>query len=476
MLEYKLSEYKSEGCNQMNRNFEAVRVNWKFFSCILGTVFFWYIALFPGRLGYDYALAIRMIQKGDSTNWWTSLFFWFLRITTFGGKFIFIASLLGICALAYSIYYFIFSLPINSSTRRKAFIVILFTPFFGVFGVTVSHDVFQTAGIILLVAIELRFLLQKTIETRHLYIMCIVAYTCLLTTQTGIFFIVISLVTLLIRKKGKIAMLLTFFVIIALLFSSIGISTDFMRNVKYYPILADLKCIAQHPEARISPAEWDFLTKISPKEYWLESKSCSSIGTVETMPLNVTLIGPNKYFMQNYFGIISRNPAIFMMAHIQRSRGALPPPFFQGPENQVDLDVSNPIGLNTNIALQIGPELLHPSIDEPSVDLNIAILKPIEFLAQIPTFLVNQASWFWGWGGFWFWPIMFFWLKNFTGYKISRRFFTLYPLYILHLLLFILNPGALGRYYMSTILIGIIISIILVINFVDNQNKILENR
>ena len=47
----------------------------KYILLIGCVVVFWYLAFFPGRLGYDYSLAIRMIQEGESTDWWTSTFF-----------------------------------------------------------------------------------------------------------------------------------------------------------------------------------------------------------------------------------------------------------------------------------------------------------------------------------------------------------------------------------------------------------------
>ena len=43
----------------------------------------WYLAFFPGRLGADGSGAIRMLQQGISTKWWTAIYFWFLRITSF---------------------------------------------------------------------------------------------------------------------------------------------------------------------------------------------------------------------------------------------------------------------------------------------------------------------------------------------------------------------------------------------------------
>lgn len=435
-------------------------------------VAFWYLALFPGRLGYDYSLAIRMIQEGKSTDWWTSTFFWFLRISTIWGTSIFISSLIGILFLTFSIIWFVYSLDVSSKIRKITIFIVFLTPFFGVFGVTVSHDVFQTAGVIILLGCEVRFLKRETLNNWKLFLVLSITYILLLTTQTGIAIISISLISLIIRKHLITASFLALMVLSLMLVSSIGISKDFMKNAKYFPIMSDLKCIVQHPGAGVTDSEWETLQKISKKENWIQPVSCASIDTtVEILNLNNTNIVLDRKIIAAYIDLASRNPAILLMAHIQRSRGVFPPPFFQGPDNQVPLDTSIPIGLGTNTALQTGPELLHPSIDEPSVNLKIPFLKPLELIAQIPIFIVNQASWFWGWGGFWFWPILIFWLKNFKKRKIKFILLSLYPLILLHISLFILTPGALGRYYMPTILTGIIVSIVMVLEFLLNETE-----
>ena len=64
-----------------------------------------------------------------------------------------------------------------------------------------------------------------------------------------------------------------------------------------------------------------------------------------------------------------------VQAHLQRGSEALPPPFFQGPPNQVDRNLAIPVGLNTNTALQLGPEVLHPSIDDPALKIRKGPLK-----------------------------------------------------------------------------------------------------
>jgi hypothetical protein len=167
--------------------------------------------------------------------------------------------------------------------------------------------------------------------------------------------------------------------------------------------------------------------------------------------------------IRTYIGIAGRNSAIVVMAHIQRASIALPPPFFAGPQNQVILDPNVPIGLGTNTALQSFAGVLHPSIDEPSVDKKIAFLKFLEIPAQGLVFIVNQASWFWGWGGLWLWPLGIYALV----YLKRRHEGSLLPLLsstlVLHGLLIILS-APLPRYVMSTIILGNFLLLVIILD------------
>jgi hypothetical protein len=175
---------------------------------------------------------------------------------------------------------------------------------------------------------------------------------------------------------------------------------------------------------------------------------------------NYEVIDPIE-FTKSYLSIATKNPAIVIQAHLQRSSIALPPPFFQGPQNQVDRDINNPVGLNTNIALQLGPEVLHPSIDLPSLKLDIDFLKPLESFALLSVFLVNQASWFWGWGGLWLWPIFIYLLFRLKERNALSLMTLTYPILITHAALVAIGPIPAPRYVMSTILVGNVILLFL---------------
>jgi hypothetical protein len=172
-------------------------------------------------------------------------------------------------------------------------------------------------------------------------------------------------------------------------------------------------------------------------------------------------------FSRNYFSIFLKNPAIVIQAHLQRSSMALPPPFFQGPQNQVDRNIDNPIGLNTNIALQLGPEVLHPSIDYSAFKINNSFLKTMESIALFPTFIVNQASWFWGWGGFWLWPIFIYLIFIVKERNILKIVVLIYPILVTHLILIAIGPIPAPRYVFPTILVGNITLLFLISNLLE---------
>jgi hypothetical protein len=115
------------------------------------------------------------------------------------------------------------------------------------------------------------------------------------------------------------------------------------------------------------------------------------------------------------------------------------------------------VGLNTNIALQLGPEVLHPSIDYLPLKLDINFLKPLESIALLGSFLVNQASWFWGWGGLWLWPILIYFLFRLKERNPSVLIHLTYPVLITHAVIIAVGPIPAPRYVMSTILIGNVI-------------------
>ena len=190
----------------------------------------------------------------------------------------------------------------------------------------------------------------------------------------------------------------------------------------------------------------------------------------ELEPMKLEALKPIE-FSKIYFSIATKNPAIVIQTHLQRSSVALPPPFFQGPQNQVDRNINNPIGLNTNVALQLGPVLLHPSIDYPKLKLDHNFLKPLESFVLFNSFVINQASWFWGWGGLWLCPIFIYFLFRVNERKQLELLKLVYPILITHAILVAVGPIPGPRYVMSTILVGNISLFFLVSELFEKTKK-----
>jgi hypothetical protein len=427
----------------------------------------WYLAMFPGRLGFDNSEAIRMIQRGESTDLWSSTFFWYLKIVTFWGESIILASLISYLLLSFSLKYFILGLPGDIRILRRSYLIVLATPIVSVFGLTVSHDAFQVSGILLLVGYHLRQQAGLVQSENKSLLLVFIAYASLMTTHFGLIVIFLDLIFKVFQKL-RIAAILSVLVSLLFTLSSFGI-TKHDPSARTTWMVADLKCVAQHSEARLSDSDWIFLQTIAPKQEWTAPLSCTTVdepvGTLKSR--NKEALHFNVGFAENYLKIVLKNPAIVGMAHIQRSRGALPPPFFQGPDNQVELDPSVPIGLGTNIALQNSFEMLHPSVDEPSVDVNLTMLKPLELIAQALTFTVNQASWFWGWGGLWLWPLIYFFISRIQARSLLTRIKALSPLLLLHFLLVAIGPAPLTRYVMAAVIMGMSTTTLLFMEWLD---------
>jgi len=426
-----------------------------------GASLFWYVSLFPGRIGSDPVQSVILMRKGESTDWWTSVYFWFLKLSTFNGQSIWLASLLSLLAIYFSMIYLLYSFPENNKKIEKIAFIICLSPLFGNFAVNINHDVFLSSGIFLLIGYSFR-LYFKSHRKIDKYVPFFAVFL-LMNARTGYFIVLAFLIfqLLIIRTYIKIiGYLVTAMAVFVI--SSFGI-TKTPVPMHFLPVLADLKCVAQHPEARISNDEWDYLETLAPKEKWLEPKTCSSmdIAISEVRSKKLEYLN-NVDFIKNYLSIASNNPAIVIEAHFQRGSIALPPPFFQGPENQVDRNINNPVGLNTNTALQLGPVVLHPSIDDETLKIHNPILRTLESLALLPSFIINQASWFWGWGGLWLWPIYIYLIIKLGERSVKRIFGVTYPIIVTHFLLVAVGPIPTPRYVMATILLGNVTALFLI--------------
>jgi hypothetical protein len=149
----------------------------------------------------------------------------------------------------------------------------------------------------------------------------------------------------------------------------------------------------------------------------------------------------------------------------------LPPPF-PGPKNQIDYGSTQSLGTGTNVALQAGPQVFHISIDDPVyAKSSVSLLKPLEYAAQIPIYVMNQSSWLWGWGGFWI--IFVIILVSLRCDRLIAGVGSLYPVFVIHTIVFSLTAEALPRYLMASILLGSFsLSLILGLTFQSAKRRL----
>ena len=458
--------------------------NKKIFLSLLGTLnLFWYFALFPARMGADAAGLLQIIRSGQSTDWWTGAFYWFFRITSIDGRFPTITALVQLAIMCLSMAYFIRSLPFQKEVQNIALLVFFSLPIYGFFAMSISHDLTQTAGIVLLVAIEIRRL--RNIEVEGLSLIILSASLLLITTHTGIIIFGLALLRNMLFLKKRKTLLLSTIVLSVFFFSSIGLTRglnvhgNFINSsqVKYWSLLAGMKCAVQHEAAELSQKDWSVLLKISSRDNWLEPISCQNydyqINALRLPEKNYDF--SNMEFLGTYLSIAGKNTAIVAMSHIQRARGVLPPLFFQPPSNQVSLDVNVPVGQGTNTALQGGPVFLHPSIDIPGgEDFKPRLFNVLEIPAQGLGFIFNQASWFWGWGGLWLFAGMILLTKRINQKKIQTIVASFYAPIAMHLILIVFIPASVPRYYAYSIVVGVSTAIAYLASAILERGRRLE--
>jgi len=428
---------------------------------------FWYLALFPGLLSFDPKVLLEMINRGESTNLWSGSYFWFIKYTSLNGREIFLTSFITLCMLTFSIVRLTYSFPLSNTNHKILLRCILATPLYGFTGVNISRDVFQCSAIIFLVSYGIRERRGLAGSKKDL----VVGLLLFQFANIGVFIALCYLLILFFQRQVKLMLSVSLALLVILFISNWTIEKDSTGQF-FSPLISDLKCVVQDADARITAKHLEYLFTLAPESIWQNPVSCSVADVTNISIRNPkTEISELVQFFSVYARIAVNNGPTIVMAHIQRSRGALPPPFFPGPSNQVNLDPLIPIGLNSNFALQDGAPVLHPSLDEKKYDIPNPISEVMYPIAQTGAFLINQASWFWGWGGFWLWPVLLatiFWSRR---EEIRGITLILLPLILTHVIYFLFAPSPSPRFYLGTVLTGLSMLLSVIIRELNKKTE-----
>ena len=421
---------------------------------------FYAVALFPGRIYRDSTFLLEQMRISKSSDQWTALYFRYLQITTFNGRYLFLNAILGLTILILSFHWFMSSLAITKRTFNTVTLLVVASPFVGVFGMTVGHDTTTASGVLLLLGTLVRIRKQNDYRIRKK----IIFFGLLLSSTSflGLTAIIGFAIALgLIRKKALSALIIGL-TLINIFFGSLVLNVSRTSdNLMLTSLLGDIKCIAQHPDAKISEQQWVSLDKLAPESEWKSPTSCW-IADNAYFALGESSKNPRET-VALWARLASQNPQISLMAHIQRASVALPPIFFSPPPNMIENDYAMPIGSGTKDDLQRYSELFKTSVDDsPSKKMRLPFQSPLEYLVLFFTFIFNQHSAIWGWAGLWLATILIFG-RRISGLKIKDLLLSISPIIAMHLAMALVSPAPNPRYLMATILIGISFSLALII-------------
>ena len=192
---------------------------------------FWFIALYPGRVGYDTKLSLEMIRQGKSTNWWTPLYWRFLEIITFDGKTILWFTLFSILLAVTSLHWLIDSFPEDTKTRSISIICLLINPCFPVFALTVQHDCLFLYGIVFLIGLEMRLANGLVLQPSFKTILIIFSTLLVMTTNQGLVLILFLFLRWCFIEKSffRSVIILIIVVFLGYVLPSVNINTEIGR-------------------------------------------------------------------------------------------------------------------------------------------------------------------------------------------------------------------------------------------------------
>ena len=432
------------------------------------SISFYWISLYPGRFGADINSLITLIEVEKTTAHWTALYFRFFQIVTLNGNFIGFGSLICMVLLALSLENFIRSIAKTKNSLNLCRAILALSPFYGVFGMTFDHQLPTTVGFLNC----LSFLLQKkSIFSQGInnswrlcdYLWLIWSILLMQTTFQGTFISCIFIMLVLPKRYSVLTLLgiLSFAIYSPTLLqvstspTPVSSSTADLRMV---PLLGDIKCVVQHPKVILNDFEKMTLLKLGSMQEWREPKSC-----IVADNAFFALRGSSKFEVEiatTWISLFKRYPQIVLVAHIQRSSMALPPPFFRGQPNMIPTNDLDPAGIELSVEMHQWSELFKTSLD----NINLSLERPkisrlLEPLPLLPAFFFNQNSGFWGWGGLWLAITFTVLLLRLREGSSKTELMIMIPLFSLSVFLFILSPSSACRYVMPQILTGLLLTL-----------------
>jgi hypothetical protein len=432
----------------------------------LSILFFYFIALFPGRPSYDLVLITEMMKNGQSAATWSATYFRLMQLLTFNGRVLSVASATGLVIFYLCFHYLITALPFSNRIQLLTRRIIVALPIFGIFALTVNHDVFAVSGTFLLVGL----LLKNSPTVKKDFLVLLIAGLLTSMSWLGIAAFFGYIFSILIKRKLKEATLSISLMLILVLGSLLILNVDPGPSNRWLPVVGDLKCVAQDPDSKITQAQWDSLILLAPKSEWIDPKPCVIADWApDAAEKNISV---NPLTSIKLWGqLLLTNQKTVVEAHLQRASVAMPPLFSAPPPNSFSTDYLRPIGEGVPANLFQFSEFLSTGRHTGQYESSPSIFKPLEIMTLTIAHLFNRTSYFWGWGGLWL--LLSYLIFPFISKK--RNLLALNPLLFTHILMLLVSPGPISRYVFGSIILGITICVGISLVLVEKRTEFLDN-
>jgi hypothetical protein len=415
----------------------------------------YFLGLFPGKVGSDADKAMELMRNGESTANWTEVYFWFLKLLTFNGSYLALASGFGYACFLFSVHYLVRSIwKSANSFSAVTYSVVIFSPLIGVYGMTLDHNLQSTTGCLILTALVLQLLRKEelTSKTKILFF-----FALLLTSMSIIGIVTLAgfvLVLLITRQPLKLiastGILATAIVLVG---SSLPV-TPRAVGFKYITALEDIRCLVSNENVKISESDLKILERFGPLSIWRDPVSCVIPDTGEFVRLKIT--PENENLIRGvWLRLFRDNPRYILVAHLQRSSVALPPGISGPQPNGYETDILLPLGANTPRWLHLWPGVIDDArFNAGDIQSQPQILKYLQYLIIFPSIVLNYNSHIWGWGGLWLLISGVILVRNWG----RKGLIILVPVVTAHLFLFLMIPTPDPRYTYFSITLGLLLS------------------
>lgn len=412
---------------------------------------FYFIVQFPGRVGADANTAMNLMRNDSSTANWTQIYFWFLKILTFNGTYIALASGLGYALFMFAVHFTVRSIWSSANYfSETTYLILLAIPIFGVYGMTLDHNLQANTGNLILLGILMK-LLRRELLTKRLYILSFVAILLstmsFIGTATAVGFVVVLVLT---RQSLRLASFFAGLTVLIILFGNALPVEPRALGFKYTTVLQDIRCLVPNENVKISKEDLDFLATLGPLSIWKEPISCVTAESAEFVRLNVNESN-EKSVQRVWLNLFRDNPRYILLAHLQRASVALPPGISLPQPNGYETDLLVPLGQNTPRWLHLWNGVVDDSrYQTEKIQSQPAILKYLQYGVIFPTIIMNNASYIWGWGGLWLLISAFIAIRHWG----RKGLLPLLPIAIAHAFLFIMIPTPDPRYTLLATTMG----------------------